>query len=244
MGIKAYTHPATESDKQHKKRRVIMTITGAIIVASQIWLGIINYQNDEDRKIEDGEHKTEDVKYKKHIDSLNVALQNKTEKFIKDSVKHMDIKQNIINRTVIKSKSPSVIQINEYDGNGLELSADKSHYVYSFQCRDASAKGINLVSSFVVSNDLTNFQYGFKKTVADDLTMISDYLLTGKMYDEQLKKHKCFVMWTRGTYMNEDRTKTYPFDKMFLYNTTSNIAYALAGNTRKIVIDVINKNER
>lgn len=239
MGISAYTHPANENESRHNRRRILMAILGFILVVGQIWLAVINYCDNENAK-------TEKLIDKRISDSLlkdcglKVELsKNETKKYIKDSINHTT---NFNTTSITKSESPTIVQMGEGGELGLKLNPDKSSYRYEFHCLDASAVDVKFTFSYATSNNLIDFIYQGNLTINEIIPKGHKYY--GDISRDTSNKMEYFIMWTRGTYKNSDRSKTIPFDKLMIYDLVENTLKTGTMKARSNIEGFIKKNEK
>src|ERR1035437_4288503 len=164
------------------------------------------------------------------------SAQKRLVKIIKDSSK-----------TKIITQEDPILSICSFEGIKLIKIENGIYYFNLLFCSEgAGCTGFNVNASIVLSDSIPSISFLYLKdnlVLTDELQIPKDaaYLMHFNL-SEKLKFNLLYV-YVNGTYTNIERTKTYKIDAAYYYNKIFKTYGMVAGETRKNIIDYIEKNK-
>lgn len=167
-------------------------------------------------------------------------------KLVKDSIGN---KKTVI----IQAELPTLALITSDGRTGLELASDKQSFKFTFSSKGATAKNINILASFAVSNNFNvlsklnntkDYIHDGNAALVTEVTIPKDLYYSGTIYRDSTIKYDFQVFWLRGSYQNIDKTKVFIYDEMLVFDYKANSVTYVNGELKNNLATWFNSKEK
>lgn len=159
--------------------------------------------------------------------------QKRIEKLVRDSSKII----------YVQPEDPTLI-LGSLEKEALTYDEKSKKYRFTISSESATSTDISLVVSHIASNDYKNWQY-----LGGDLFLVSRTISKNRSMAYDLPRdtslnYRYWIQWIRGSYKNGDKTKSFIFDEMLLFDHASMKPSFPASIFKDELIQVIKENEK